>query len=380
MSTTPCRSGAFDPEKRSLPRSPVEFPRVRNLRTGLFHDECHSDDDDEGNIEDAARHGDSARALASDGVGVDAEGGGGASGGGGADRGGSDGADGGAAEGDVSDSRRSTAEILARKPKSGARPRSLPGTAEYDALPKGPWTTLAGATTAFETIGRLSGHRFSKSSGLNPAIKTRGAQQVIVCQYNTCPRVSVSTGVRQRAMLPLDEATRCPFTVMLEESQEGWIIAYAVAEHSDHKRQEPRVLSEAERRSTHNQHNSKIPDELLNLITPDMMLFRPSISDLNRFINEKALALGYQVVWTYNDVANFFAASGSEREHDSSNLIDELQKRLEEKSLQYKFRLDEMGRLVEVFFEMVRALPHPAIHAQRLTRAARNVAHADAHA
>lgn len=153
---------------------------------------------------------------------------------------------------------------------------------------------------------------------------------------------------------------------MLEESQQGWIVAHACASHSDHATEPPRALSDAERRATYTAHNSKIPDELIDLVTPDMLLFRPTVSRLKSFIDEKAHALGYEVVWTYNDVFNVFAAkSGHEREHDSSNLVDALQKRLEEKGLQYEIRLDDQGRLIEVFFEIVRAPPPRCVTAAR---------------
>lgn len=157
-------------------------------------------------------------------------------------------------------------------------------------------------------------------------------------------------------MLPLvDQTSRCSFTAMLEEAQEGWVVAYAFAQHSDHEKNEPRVLGEAERCASHTKHKSKIPDELLDLVTPDMLLLRLTVTAIKDFIDKKAVELKYAINWSYNDVYNHFRASVADRVFDSSNLVDALQQRLEEKGLQYKIRLNDVGALVEVFFEMVRA-------------------------
>jgi hypothetical protein len=164
---------------------------------------------------------------------------------------------------------------------------------------------------------------------------------------------------------------------MLEESLEGWVVAYACAVHSDHCKDEPRVLSEAERCATHNEHNSKIPDELLNLVTTDMLSLRLSISEILTFINKKAVDLKHTINWTYADVFNHFRASGSERVHDSRNLLETLKKREEDSGLQYRARLDELGRLVEVFFEIVRATRHARSSARG---AQRDITHAIARA
>jgi hypothetical protein len=259
--------------------------------------------------------------------------------------------------GDEVDTRRSTADILARKPRAGRQfDRSMPGSAEYDALPGGPFSTLADTVAAFHAFGLETGDRFYKSGGLKKPTKDRGAQQHLKCSYNAIARPSRSTGERQRSMLPLaEQPQRCPFTVMLEESQQGWIVAHAFAQHSDHEKNEPRVLGEAERRASYTKHNSKIPDELLDLVTPDMLLLRLTVRAIKDFIDKKAVDLKYTIDWSYNDVYNHFSASVADRVHDSANLVDALQKRRDEKGLQYKIRLDDEGTLVQAFFEMVRA-------------------------
>jgi hypothetical protein len=142
--------------------------------------------------------------------------------------------------------------------------------------------------------------------------------------------------------------------VTFEESTVGWVILHANTGHSDHAVAKPRELSEAELEVTHSKWNSKIPDQLIDSVSDDIMLLRPTVEAIHHFIDKKAKQLNIAIVWVYNDVYNIFKTTLEEKVYDATHLVELLQKRKDELGLDFKLRHGQDGRLVQVFFEMVR--------------------------
>ena len=148
-----------------------------------------------------------------------------------------------------------------------------------------------------------------------------------------------------------------------EESTAGWVILHAVCTHSDHPHEAPRVLSAAEAALTFDKYRSKVPDQLIDLVTDDMKQLRLSVEVIKNFIDRKAAALNIDVTWTYQDIHNVFKTSAAEKACDATGLVEQLQKRSDEKGMQFKFSLGNDGRLERIlsrlYADALYALPSP---------------------
>jgi hypothetical protein len=113
-----------------------------------------------------------------------------------------------------------------------------------------------------------------------------------LCPYNKEPTKSTGEGIRNKPpRIQISEEQRCKWCVTLEELTAGWIILHAACAHSDHPMGEARGLSEAERTCTHSKYKSKIPDQLIDLVTPYILLITPLVEQISHFINLKAKEL-----------------------------------------------------------------------------------------
>ncbi|KAJ1639535.1 hypothetical protein T492DRAFT_86574 [Pavlovales sp. CCMP2436] len=248
---------------------------------------------------------------------------------------------------------RSPADIAAAKSRKGSSLKAERGSAAFRELPQGPFATKAAIAHAFDRHAKEKGHRKPFFTGHRAALSNRGEQHTLCCPFGAKERAGKGTGARRLApRVELDDSNICPWTVTLERATTGFVILHACCEHSSHQHDEPKELSEAECLLTYTEYGTKIPDQLINLVTDDIKLLSPSIEAIKRFIDAKAQVLKIEITWLYNDVYNLFSTSLAEKEYDATGLVELLMKRKEELGLAYKIRFGKDGVLAQVFFEM----------------------------
>jgi hypothetical protein len=250
------------------------------------------------------------------------------------------------------DTRRTVEEMIEslRTDNSMKTPRDSDA---FVALPAGPWATREGAQADIQTYLKEQGYEGVFWTATRKPTAHRGAQASLACKYNCKPRASIGTGVRQRGpSVPVDPHNRCPYVVTLEETTSGWAIMHANLTHTCPKAA-PKPMSDAEKALTYNRCR-KIPDQLLDAVTPDILLLNPSVQKLNHFLRKKAEALGVPVTWEYQDVHNQFADSADEIAYDATGLVDFLEQRQQDTGLAYSFKLNKRGELSCLWWELVR--------------------------
>lgn len=176
------------------------------------------------------------------------------------------------------DTRRKPEEIAAFVPKKDGRQKTSRDAAEFKAMPAGPFPEREKAVAAFERFQVANGYKKPFIASSRPAGPLRGAQISLACPYSKRLRESTGTGKRKSApAIVLDPDNPCHWCVTLEESTAGWVILHAVCDHTEHERDAPRAMGEAEATMTFTEHRSKVPDQLINCVTADMKLLRPTI-------------------------------------------------------------------------------------------------------
>jgi len=247
---------------------------------------------------------------------------------------------------------RSPQQIAAAK-KRGKSVETERGTDAFNDLPQGPFSSKDAIAHAYERSAKENGQLMPFFTAHRAASKSRGEQRTLCCPFGAKERTGKGTGARKSApKFELDNSNICMWSVTFEWSTVGWVILRARLVHSNHTCDAPKVLSEAESSLTFTEHDSKIPDQLVNLVTDDIKLLNLSIEMIKRFLDAKAQALKIEITWLYNDVYNLFSTSFAEKEYDATGLVELLIERRDKLGLAYKIRHGKDGRLAQVFFEM----------------------------
>jgi len=140
---------------------------------------------------------------------------------------------------------------------------------------------------------------------------------------------------------------------MLEESLNGWVIKHGRLDHNPkHPVNAPPPLTDADKKCTYTK-NRKIPDQLLDTVTPAVHRLAKTVSAIHAHLETEAKEKGITVTFTYQDTANTFAVTHAERLHDCTGMMSLLNERLAQ-GLFKSEEIDADGRLQNVFFEMVR--------------------------
>ncbi|MEM8647458.1 MAG: hypothetical protein AAGF86_14085 [Pseudomonadota bacterium] len=252
------------------------------------------------------------------------------------------------------DTRRSPAELLTAydKQPDAWKAKHTPLTdALWKDVPKNAYPKKEDLKAALDIMGKNQGFKVILKK-FSPPTRQAGAKQVFNCSYNNKQFKTQGEGKRNRGpAVNITADNKCGYFIVAEETTVGWIVTYGCLDHSEHP-MNPKVLSEAEQQLTYTKYNSKIPDQLIDDLDPDITK-GASAEKILYWLSIKAMNRGIPIAWEYNDIYNHFGASAAERAHDATGLADLLKKREVELQLMHRIEHARKNKLDQVFFEMV---------------------------
>jgi hypothetical protein len=197
------------------------------------------------------------------------------------------------------------------------------------------------------------GHKIYKKRKINATSKC-GAKQTLACQYNASVFQTEGEGIRKRAPdAHITKENKCDWFIQLEESTEGWVIAFGCITHNKHP-MAPKTLNEEEKALTYSKYKRKIPDQLIDALDSDM-LEDMAPQQIHRTLCKKATKMNMGIGWTIKDVCTHFAPSAAAMALDATGLADLLKTREDELGLRQAIKHAEDQKLEQVFFEVVSA-------------------------